>query len=127
MTQDSLYKEIILEHWENPQNSGVLDHADIDISSYNPLCGDTIRITALIKDDVIFDIAFTGQGCAISIAYASVLTEEIKHMKIEQIRKLKPQFILDLVGITLTPSRLKCALLCFTTLQKGVNSKKAGK
>lgn len=113
--QDQLYREIILEHWENPQNYGVIDDADFDVQDSNPLCGDEIRLTGEITDGKLTEIAFTGEGCAISKASASIFTEKIKGMKIEEITKLTPGDVLEELGITLTPTRTKCALLVYQT------------
>jgi nitrogen fixation protein NifU and related proteins len=120
---DPLYREIILEHWQNPQNFGVLKKADIDISETNPLCGDNIRLTIRLKDNKIKEILFSGEGCAISRASASLFTEEIKGKSLEEIKKIKEQDVLDLLGIELTPARTKCALLVYKTLQRGLTAK----
>ncbi len=116
--QDPLYREIILEHWQHPQNYGVIKNADIDVQDNNPLCGDEIRITGKIKDGKLIKIAFTGEGCAVSKASASLFTEKIKGMKIDDIKKITPEEVLEEVGISLTPARMKCALLVYTTLEK---------
>lgn len=115
--QDPLYREIILEHWTNPQNYGVIKNADFDVDDNNPLCGDEIKITGKIEDGKLVKIAFTGEGCAISKASASVFTEKIKGMKISEIKKITPEEVLDEIGLTLTPARMKCALLVYSTLK----------
>lgn len=117
---DTLYREIILEHWKNPQNYGVLGHADIDISEHNPLCGDEMRITAHIVDNKVSDILFISEGCAISKASASLFTEKVKGLSLAEIRNVTPDDVLAELGIALTPTRMKCALLVYTTLQKGL-------
>lgn len=118
--QDPLYREIILEHWENPQNFGVLKDADIDIEEVNPLCGDVIRLTIKTEKGKVKNILFTGIGCAISKASASLFTEEIKNKRLEALKKVTEQEVLDLLEIELTPARTKCALLVFKTLKKGL-------
>ena len=118
--QDSVYRDIILEHWQNPQNYGMIQNADINIQDYNPYCGDSIRLTIKLEKNRVKQIAFTGEGCAISKASASLFTEELKNRLIEDLRKIDPQEVLDLLGVTLTPTRTKCALLIFKTLQKGL-------
>lgn len=115
---DPLYREIILEHWQNPQNYGVIENADIDAEGTNPICGDKIRITAKIKDGTITDIAFTGEGCAISQASASLFTEFLKDQPLKAIRKMDQREALSLLSITLAPARLKCGLLPYATLYK---------
>ncbi|HSX09507.1 MAG TPA: SUF system NifU family Fe-S cluster assembly protein [Candidatus Saccharimonadales bacterium] len=117
---DPLYREIILEHWQNPQNAGVINDADFDITEHNPLCGDKIRLTGKIKNGKLEEIAFEGVGCAISQASASLFTEEIKGESLESAKKIKEQDVLDLLEIELTPARMKCALLIYKTLQKGI-------
>jgi len=118
--QDPLYRELILEHWSNPQNYGILSDADIDVHENNPLCGDEIRVTAIIKNNTITDIQFVAQGCAISKASASLFTEKVKGQLIDEIKKITPEEILEDLGITLTPARTKCALLIYTTLRKKI-------
>ena len=117
---DPLYREIILEHFKNPHNYGVVEKADIDVREYNPLCGDDIRITAKIKDKNIEKIAFVSSGCAISKASASIFTDMVKDKKIKEIKDMKPEELLEELGTELTPGRLKCALLAFSTLKKGL-------
>jgi len=117
---DPLYREIILEHWENPQNHGVLKNADIDVTELNPLCGDSMRLTLKMEKGRVKEILFSGEGCAISQASASLFTEEIKEKSIDEIQKITSEEVLSLLGIQLTPARTKCALLVFTTLKKGM-------
>src|SRR5258708_481325 len=115
---DPLYREIILEHWQHPQNFGVIKNADFDITDVNPLCGDEIRVTGKIQNGKLTKIAFFGESCAISRASASLFTEEVKGKKLDLIRKKKEKDVLALLGIDLTPARIKCALLVYTTLRK---------
>lgn len=117
---DPLYREIILEHWQHPQNFGVVKDADIDVEEVNPLCGDMIRLTIKTEKGKVKEILFSGVGCAISKASASLFTEETKEKSLESLKKVKEQKVLDLLGIELTPARTKCALLVFKTLQKGI-------
>ena len=122
--QDQLYRDIILEHWKNPQNYGVLQNADIDIEADNPYCGDRIRLTIKLAKGEIKQVAFIGEGCAISKASASLFTEEIRGGSISDLQKIEGQYTLDLLGISLTPTRTKCALLVYTTLKKGLKKSK---
>jgi len=115
---DPLYREIILEHWQHPQNFGVIKNADFDVTENNPLCGDNIRLTGKIENGKLTKIAFSGEGCAISRASASLFTEEIKGESLDAIKKKKDTDVLELLGIELTPARTKCALLVFNTLKK---------
>ena len=115
---DQLYREIILEHWQHPQNFGVIKHADFDISDNNPLCGDELRLTGKFENGKLTKIAFSGEGCAISRASASLFTEEIKGKSSEEIKKITTEDVLQNLGIELTPARTKCALLVYNTLKK---------
>jgi len=117
---DPLYREIILEHWQNPLNFGIIKNADIDVEEKNPLCGDTIRLTIKTENGRIKKILFSGEGCAISRASASLFTEEIRGESLEAIKKIKDQDVLDLLAIELTPARVKCALLIFNTVKKAI-------
>lgn len=114
----SIYQEIILEHYRNPKNFGKLTNPSISATVFNPLCGDAITIDAVFKKDVLRDIKFTGKGCAISQALASQLTEYVKNKTKKQLRKLDRAFMIKLLGIELGQNRLKCALLPLEALQK---------
>lgn len=122
--QDPIYREIILEHWTNPQNYGFIKNADFEVDDNNPLCGDEIKITGKIAasnavgdESILTDIKFTGEGCAVSKASASVFTEKIKGMKIAEIKKITPEEVLEEIGLQLTPARMKCGLLVYSTLK----------
>jgi nitrogen fixation NifU-like protein len=117
---DNLYREIILEHWKEPQNYGVLKHADIDVTDLNPFCGDQIHITAKVAAEKIAAIQFEAEGCAISKASASLFTEEVKGKPMKEILEMTPQEVLELLEIDLTPTRQKCALLVYSVLKKGI-------
>lgn len=121
---DNLYREIILEHWKNPQNYGVLEKPDIDISELNPLCGDEIRITANVRNKKIAEILYTCEGCAVSKASASLLTLLVKEMKVDKFNDMTPDEFLNTFEICFSPARLKCALLGFSTLKKALKEKK---
>jgi nitrogen fixation NifU-like protein len=116
--QDPLYRELILEHWNNPQNYGILSDATIDAQDNNPLCGDDIRVMAKIENNTITDITFTAEGCAISKASASLFTEKVKGQLVNNVKKISAEEVLEDLGISLTPARTKCALLVYTTLLK---------
>jgi len=116
---DDFYREIILEHYKHPLNRGELANPTISHEEDNPLCGDRIRIDLLVHNNVVQDVKFSGQGCAISQASADMLTEEIKGKTLAEVRQIDKQYILDLIGIPLTPARLKCALLSLKVLKVG--------
>lgn len=120
MSLDDLYRQDILDHSQNPRNFGTLDRPDISAEDSNPLCGDKIRMDLRIKDGTIEDVRFTGVGCSISRAAASMLTEEIKGKTLEEVKRIGREEILELLGIELGPVRLKCALLALKTLKVGI-------
>ncbi|MCS6881882.1 MAG: SUF system NifU family Fe-S cluster assembly protein [Oscillochloridaceae bacterium] len=119
---EDIYREQILEHARYPRNYGTLEHPTISHEEYNPLCGDRVRIDLLIEDGVIADVRFSGKGCAISQASASMLTDEIKGMNVERARAFSKDDLLMLIGIPLNknPTRLKCALLALKALKAGL-------
>jgi len=117
---EDLYRENILDHYQNPRNFGTLDHPDITYEDDNPLCGDVIRIDLrLDADSRISEVAFSGEGCAISQASASMLTEEILGKTLEEVKQLSKDDILEMLGIQLGPVRIKCALLSLKVLKAG--------
>ncbi len=116
---DDLYRELILDHYQNPHNHGEIPDADISYEDSNPLCGDKIRIDLKLKGDIVQEVKFNGKGCAISQASASMLTDELVGKSLEDIKKLDKQFILDMLGIPLGPTRIKCALLPLKVIKAG--------
>ena len=117
---DSIYREIILEHSKNPNNFGTLDPNDYSYEDTNPLCGDEVRIDVRTDGDRISEIAFSGQGCAISQASASILMELVDGKSLDEVRAIDKDELLEEVGITLSPARLKCALLSFSVLKSAL-------
>ena len=117
---DDLYRELILDHYQHPHNHGEIPEADISYEDSNPLCGDKIRIDIKLKNNVVEDVKFNGKGCAISQASASMLTDELIGKSLDQVKQLNKQFILDMVGIPLGPTRVKCALLPLKVIKAGV-------
>jgi nitrogen fixation NifU-like protein len=117
---DSIYREIILDHYQNPRNRGTLDPHDYSYEDSNPLCGDEVRIDVRVKDGAVDAIAFSGQGCAISQASASILTELVEGKSLDEVKALGKDELLEEIGITLSPARLKCALLSLKVLKAGI-------
>jgi nitrogen fixation NifU-like protein len=118
---DDLYRDYILEHYRAPHNFGTLEHADATYEGYNPLCGDRITMMLGIDDsDTVREVAFTGRGCAISQASASLLTDRIKGKPLSEVARIGTPEVLDELGIEISPARLKCALLSLDTLQKAL-------
>jgi nitrogen fixation NifU-like protein len=114
---DDLYRDYILEHYRRPHNFGILDNATATQEGANPLCGDRITLQLRVTGDQIAAVGFTGRGCAISQASASLLTDEIKGKPVESAASMKASDVLDLLGIEISPARMKCALLSLETLQ----------
>jgi nitrogen fixation NifU-like protein len=118
---DDLYRDYILEHYRRPHNFGVLENPTATYEGANPLCGDRITMMLGIRDGVVAEVGFTGRGCAISQASASLLTDEIKGKPLDEVAKLNTQDLLDLLGIEISPARLKCALLSLDTLEHALS------
>ncbi len=116
---DDLYRELILDHYQHPHHHGEIPDADISYEDSNPLCGDKIRFDIKLKNGIVQDVKFNGKGCAISQASASMLADELIGKSLEEIKKLDKQFILDLLGIPLGPTRIKCALLPLKVIKAG--------
>ena len=117
----NIYQQNIIDHYKNPKNKGSIENADFIVYEVNTLCGDGLKFFLKLDDkkEKIVDIKFEGEGCAISQAAASMLTEEIVGMTVEDLHKnVNKEFILELLGIELNPSRLKCALLSLECLKK---------
>ena len=114
-----MYREVILDHYKNPRGHGVIDGADAQADGLNPLCGDEVTIYVEFGADgeTIEDVKFRGQGCAISQAATSMLTELVKGRKASEVAAMPKEELLDEIGIPLTPVRLKCAILGLTTLK----------
>jgi nitrogen fixation NifU-like protein len=109
---DDFYKEYILDHYRNPRNFGHLDNPTAKAEDLNPLCGDKIAMELLVGNDgKISDVRFSGKGCAISQASASMLTESIKGKTLEEVAQLSHDVVLENVGIGISPTRMKCAML----------------
>lgn len=116
-----LYREQILDHYRHPRNYGTLEDADISHEDHNPLCGDQVRFEVRLDEGGrVVQAAFTGRGCAISQATASMLTEAVQGKTLDEIKAMDQQTVLGLLGISLSPVRLKCALLPLKVLQAGI-------
>jgi nitrogen fixation NifU-like protein len=115
---DDLYREYILEHYKRPHNWGELSEPDLEYTDSNPLCGDELHVMLRVADDgTIEDIRFDGHGCAISQAAASMASDEVKGMRVDDLLRLDRSFILDLLGIEISATRMKCALLSLKVLK----------
>ncbi len=117
---DDFYRENILDHYRQPRNAGTLAEATHSHEENNPLCGDVIRIDLHVNEnDVIDKVAFSGKGCAISQASASMLTEMIEGKSLEEAKQIGKDDILEALGIDIGPVRMKCALLSLKVLKAG--------
>ncbi|MEP6681460.1 MAG: Fe-S cluster assembly sulfur transfer protein SufU [Chloroflexota bacterium] len=119
---DNLYRDFILEHYRSPHNKGFLDPHDLHFADSNPTCGDELSMTIRLDDggQRIADVAFDGRGCAISQASASILTDELRGMSLDEVRAYHPKALLEEIGVPIGPARLKCALLSYKVLQGAV-------
>jgi len=115
-----MYQEELLEHYKSPRNSGKIENPSVEFHDTNPLCGDEVTVTAKIKNNIVKDLKFESRGCAISVASASKLSEQIKGKTVNEVLKLDNQFVLDLVGVPISAMRLKCALLSLKAIQKAI-------
>ena len=115
---DALYREEILEHYKRPHNWGPMEAPDREFEDVNPLCGDELRVMLRVGEDgVVQDIRFDGHGCAISQASASMVSDEIAGMHVDELLRMDRSAILDLLGIEISATRMKCALLSLKVLK----------
>jgi nitrogen fixation protein NifU and related proteins len=117
---DNLYRDFILEHYREPHNRGVLDPHDLHFADSNPTCGDEMSMTIRLDGDRVADVAFDGRGCAISQASASILTDELRGLTLDELRAIDPREVVENLGVPIGPARLKCALLGYKVLQGAV-------
>ncbi len=118
---DSIYREIILDHFRNPRNKGTLDPNDYTYEDTNPLCGDEVRIDLRVSaDGIVTAVTQQGRGCAVSQAAASILTEMVDGKPLADVKALTKDDLLDELGIPVSPARLKCALLPLKVLKAGI-------
>lgn len=117
---DALYRDYILDHYRNPRNYGTLEDPDLSYEDDNPLCGDRVRMDFKIRDGRIAQVRFSGKGCAISQASASMLTEMVEGKTLDEVKQIGKEDVLENLGIPISPARLKCALLALKVLKAGV-------
>lgn len=119
---DDLYREYILEHYRNPQNYGTMAEPTFEAEGQNPLCGDELHVQVAVDDDNrVTSVKFTGQGCAISQAAMSILSDELIGKTFDEVASMDKDAIVDLIGIELSPVRLKCALLGLVVVKMGMH------
>jgi len=139
---DTLYRQVIMDHYKNPRNKGSLDEGNLTIDMNNPTCGDRIHLTLKVEDGKVTDAKFDGEGCSISMSSASMMTQAIKGKDIETAMKMSTIFsnmmqgkeieieddldlgdIEALQGVSKFPARIKCATLAWKAMEKGLNEK----
>jgi nitrogen fixation NifU-like protein len=115
---DDLYREEILQHYKRPHNWGPMEAPDLEAEDHNPLCGDQLKVMLKVGDDgKVEEVRFEGHGCAISQASASMASDEVKGMPVDELLRLDRSFVLDLLGIDISATRMKCALLSLKVLK----------
>lgn len=121
----SLYREKILEHYKHPHNQGSIEEPDMEAEVSNPTCGDDLTFQAAVKNGEITDIKFDGEGCALSIAAASMLTDEVKGEDVATVKNISDERLFTLLGLekdAVSPMRMKCVLLSRDGVQQMVNT-----
>lgn len=121
MDSSKMYKEIILDHYKNPRNYGCIEDPTLVIEGNNPSCGDMIKIYINIKNEKIQDLKYKSDGCAISTASMSMLSEDIIGKDIDHILNKSTDDIIDMLGIEVSPLRVKCAVLGNKIIKKEIN------
>ena len=117
---EGMYRENILDHYKNPHNKGEIENADIKFTENNPLCGDVITINLKLNDHKVDDVKFSGLGCAISQAATSMLTDEVIGKTLEDVKNIKREDVVNLLGIDVGPVRTKCAVLGLVAIKEGI-------
>lgn len=115
-----LVQQDLIDHAKNPHNYGPLQDADFVKNEHNPLCGDSVVMFGKVQEDILQDTSFEGQGCMLSMAMASKLTERVKGMRLDEIMLLSNDLVEQLLGLELGPNRMQCGMLSIIALQQGV-------
>lgn len=120
--EDEIYRENILDHYKNPRNFGEIKNANVMHSEFNPFCGDMVKIFLKFDNEKVVDVKFKGNGCAISMAATSMLTERLIGKSLSEIKKITNKDIFEMLGIELGIVRMKCGLLCLNALYNGLKT-----
>ena len=126
-SEDDIYRENIIDHFKNPRNFGEIVEAEIKHSELNSICGDMIRLFVKLKNGKVIDAKFKGNGCAISMAATSMMTEILKGKTLDEIKRLTKENIFEMLGVKLGIVRMKCGLLCLNTLMNGIKNLESNK
>ncbi|HEY7892923.1 MAG TPA: SUF system NifU family Fe-S cluster assembly protein [Solirubrobacteraceae bacterium] len=118
---DDLYRDYILDHYKRPRNFGELEPHDLEANEHNPLCGDELGVHIRVEQGKIAELRFHGHGCAISQASASIASEELQGMSVEEVSRLGADWLIDLLGIPVSATRRKCALLSLKAVRGAVS------
>lgn len=118
--EENIYKENILDHYKNPRNKRRLKPCSFSFKELNPLCGDEIELFVKMNKNNATDAAFLGQGCAISQAATSMLTDYVKGKNLHALKQLSKEHVINMLGVSPSPARMKCALLGLEALKKGI-------
>jgi len=122
----NFYQEVLMDHYRNPRNNGIIDQCDFSAEQRNSSCGDEVLFTGIINDNVLASVLFKGKGCVISQATASLLSEHVKNKPLDDILTLDKDNLIAMIGMPLGPVRLLCGLLSLTALQCGIRNYKKG-
>lgn len=138
MQLDELYRRVIMDHYKNPRNRGTMDEDSVTVDLNNPTCGDRIQLQMQVEDGIVKQAKYTGDGCSISMSSASMMTDAIRGMTLEQALELADKFsamiqgqpvefeeyedLEALSGVSKFPARIKCAMLAWNALRKGIES-----
>lgn len=116
----SIYKDILLDHYKNPRNYGALTEYDTSVTVENPLCGDTISLQCKVNEDKVTSVGYETEGCVISTAAASILSEYVTGKTLEEVKQIDREKMLDILGVKLGAVRAKCALLPLEAVSKAI-------
>jgi nitrogen fixation NifU-like protein len=116
----NIYRENILDHYQNPRNKGTLPGADVTVEESNPVCGDKLKLMYKLDGDRVRELKFEGEGCAISLAAASMLTELAQGKTVTELKSIRDEDMLKEIGVPLSPTRVKCGLLALSGLRRAL-------
>ena len=121
MTDDTIYSQILDDHYREPRNFGRMEDPDVQVTETNPTCGDTISLFIKVKDGNLEEISYVASGCLISVALASILSEKATGSSLKEIRAMTKNDVLKNLGLKLGPAREKCALISYDALMKAID------